>query len=80
VRFDAASPLATSHGKRTIIEQLALPRPSLGVGDGATDVVMREVVDRFGAYVGFARRENVVARADVVVASFSDLATLVLGS
>jgi phosphoserine phosphatase len=78
--FDTASPLTTSIGKRTLIERLNLAGPVLAVGDGATDVAMREVVDQFAAYVGFARRENVVAKADVVIESFADLAELVLSS
>lgn len=78
--YDDASPLTTSTGKRTIIEQLHLRPPILAVGDGATDVAMREVVDQFAAYVGFVRRENVVAKADVVLESFSDLTDLVIGS
>ncbi|HEY4305229.1 MAG TPA: HAD-IB family phosphatase [Gemmatimonadaceae bacterium] len=76
--FDAASPLATSIGKRIVLEQLALPRPMLAVGDGATDVAMRDVADKFAAYVGFARREKVVAKADLAVDSFADIAHLVL--
>lgn len=78
--FDASSPLTTSIGKRTLIERLNLAGPVLAVGDGATDVAMREVVDQFAAYVGFARRETVVAQADVVIESFADLAQRVLGS
>lgn len=77
--FDAASPLTTSEGKHGVVEALALPRPIFAMGDGATDVAMAPVVDRFAAYVGFARRENVVAQADVVVDSFADLVGLVLG-
>ena len=77
--FDASSPLTTSIGKRTLIERLNLAGPVLAVGDGATDVAMREVVDQFAAYVGFARRANVVAQADVVIESFADLAERVLG-
>jgi phosphoserine phosphatase len=78
--FDQTSPLATSSGKRTVIEGLTLTKPVLAMGDGATDVVMREVVDCFAAFVGFARRENVVAKADVVVESFAELAAIVLPS
>jgi phosphoserine phosphatase len=79
VSFDAASPLTTSEGKRGVVEAMALPRPIFAMGDGATDVAMVPVVDRFAAYVGFARRENVVAQADVVVNSFAELTALVLG-
>lgn len=76
--FDASSPLTTSSGKRIVLEKLSLAKPVLAVGDGATDVVMREVADKFAAYVGFARRENVVAKADLVVDSFADLADMVI--
>lgn len=76
--YDAASPLATSDGKRTVVAQLQLKRPILAVGDGATDVAMRDVVDLFAAYVGFARRDAVVAQAGMVLENFSALAALVL--
>jgi phosphoserine phosphatase len=76
--FDVSSPLATSIGKRTLLQELRLARPIFAAGDGASDVPMRAVADRFGAYVGFARRENVVAQADVVIDSFAHLADLVL--
>jgi phosphoserine phosphatase len=76
--FDSASPLTTSSGKQTVLERLRLARPILAMGDGATDVAMRAAADAFAAYVGFARRENVVARADVVIDSFAQLADLVL--
>jgi phosphoserine phosphatase len=78
--FDRQSPLATSAGKPIVVAELGAPRPILAVGDGATDVAMRSAVDTFAAYTGFARRENVVAQADVVLDSFSDLAALVLDS
>jgi phosphoserine phosphatase len=80
VGYDESSPLATSVGKRFLVEGLDLPRPVLAMGDGATDAVMRGVVDRFAAYTGFARRENVVSQADVVIESFLQLGALVLGS
>jgi len=78
--FDRTSPLTTSSGKPIVVECLAAHRPILAVGDGATDVAMRSAVDSFAAFIGFARRENVVAQADVVLDSFVRLATLVLGS
>jgi phosphoserine phosphatase len=78
--FDRASPLTTSAGKPIVVARLDAPRPILAVGDGATDVAMRPAVDTFAAYTGFARRANVVAQADVVLDSFAELATLVLGS
>jgi len=78
VDYDAQSPLTTQHGKRTVIEHLTLPRPILAVGDGSTDIAMRRAADAFAAYVGFARRENVVAAADLVIGSFTELAQVVL--
>jgi phosphoserine phosphatase len=78
IDYDAQSPLTTQHGKRTVVEHLALARPILAVGDGSTDIAMRRAADAFAAYVGFARRDNVVAAADFVIASFAELADLVL--
>ena len=76
--FDSASPLTTATGKRNVAESLALPRRILAVGDGATDLAMRPVVDAFAAYTGFVRRESVVNSADVVLSSFDQLLELVL--
>lgn len=76
--YDAASPLTTSTGKRDVVAGLSLPRPILAVGDGSTDVAMRDVVDTFGAFTGFARRPAVVEVADVVITSFPELLRVVL--
>jgi phosphoserine phosphatase len=76
--FDQSSPLTTSEGKRAVVESLALPRPILAVGDGATDVAMRDVTDRFAAFTGFVTRPGVVAKADLVLDSFASLASHVL--
>jgi phosphoserine phosphatase len=76
--FDDRSPLTTQHGKADVLRALALPHPLIAVGDGSTDIAMRDVADTFGAFVGFARRENVVARADIVFESFDQLARAVL--
>ncbi|NJD19216.1 MAG: HAD-IB family phosphatase [Gemmatimonadetes bacterium] len=86
VRFDEGgryagvvpSPLATLAGKPRVARGLALPRPVLAVGDGATDLAMRREVDSFAAYVGFVHREPVGAGADHVVASFTEMRELVL--
>ncbi|HUQ45991.1 MAG TPA: HAD-IB family phosphatase [Gemmatimonadaceae bacterium] len=75
---DTASPLATSTGKRAIVESLALPRRILAVGDGATDLAVRPAVDAFAAFTGFVRRDAVLSAADLVVASFDQLTDLVL--
>jgi len=76
--FDTGSPLATAIGKRAVVEALALPARVLAVGDGATDLAIRPVVDAFAAYTGFVRREAVVQDADLVVETFDQLTDLVL--
>jgi phosphoserine phosphatase len=76
--FDTASPLTTTIGKRSVIEAATLTGPVLAVGDGSTDVAMREVVDRFVGFTGFVRRDSVLAHADGSVSSFAELARLVL--
>lgn len=69
--FERESPLARSGGKPDVVAAWRLPRPSLLVGDGSTDLEARPAVDCFAAYTGVARREAVVAGADVVLASSS---------
>ena len=77
--YDHASPLTTQDGKLRVVSALALPRPILAVGDGSTDVSMKEAVDRFVAYTGFVRRESVVSAADAVASSYAELVTIVNG-
>lgn len=76
--YDESSPMTTQLGKRALVATLGLARPTLALGDGATDAAMRDAVDAFAAFTGFVRRENVVQSADYVVSSFSELTTLVL--
>ena len=47
----------------------------LAVGDGSTDVEMKQrgAVDVFAAYTGFTHRPAVIAAADFVVRSFTEL-------
>ncbi len=78
VFLDGAQPLATQQGKPRVISQLDLPRPTVMIGDGATDAAARGVVDQFIAYTGAARRESVVAVADAVAEDFVDLVPLLL--
>ena len=72
------SPLTTQGGKPVVVAPLALPAPALAVGDGATDLALRPVVQAFAAFTGFVRRDAVVRGADHVLASFDDLLELVL--
>lgn len=74
------SPLTTADGKRVLLEELALRRPILAVGDGATDLAMAPAVDAFAAYIGFVRRESVVAGATIVFDSFAALVSHALSA
>lgn len=75
--FDPESPLARG-GKAAALRELALEGPVWVVGDGATDLELRELglAHRFLAFVENRNRPTVVARADAVLASFDDLPTL----
>jgi phosphoserine phosphatase len=77
--FDKSSPLYTATGKRRMLEELNLPRPILAVGDGITDLAMKDVADSFAAFTGFATREAVTSQADFIVSSFDELTELILG-
>lgn len=78
------APLTTQQGKPKVVSALIengrLTRPLLAVGDGATDAMLAGVADKFAAYVGFARRESVVERADMEIGSFAELASVVCGT
>ncbi|MBX9928428.1 MAG: HAD-IB family phosphatase [Gemmatimonadaceae bacterium] len=78
--FDRASPLATQGGKPRVLAALSLPAPVLAVGDGSTDVAMREAGATFAAFTGFVHRASVVAQAAVVLQDFDALRALVLPS
>jgi phosphoserine phosphatase len=78
--FRADSPLARSGGKAEAILAWQLPRPSLLVGDGATDLEARPAVDAFCAYMGIAHRPAVAAGADRVIASESLAPVLALAA
>ena len=73
------SPLSTQTGKTSVVRSLGLARPSLAVGDGATDLAMRDAVDVFAACTVFVRREQIVSGASREIASFDELARVVLG-
>lgn len=80
--FDAASPLTQQEGKLGVIAgwKPPIPRPSLLVGDGATDLAARPAVDAFAAYAGVVGRDAVLAGADFVLThpSLAALVALVL--
>jgi phosphoserine phosphatase len=72
-RLDGDQPLATQRGKPLVVQQLALRKPIVMIGDGSTDAAVRGVVDEFIAYTGVARREAVVKVADHEAKSFKEL-------
>jgi hypothetical protein len=49
------------------------------VGDGATDLAMKDVADSFAAFTGFVTRDAVTREADFVVGSFEQLTQIILG-
>ncbi|MDA1266495.1 MAG: HAD-IB family phosphatase [Planctomycetota bacterium] len=78
--FDTDSPLARAGGKLEVVRALAEgedARPPLVlIGDGATDLEAAPLCERFIAFGGVVRREQVFAAADVTCA-VPDLAALV---
>jgi phosphoserine phosphatase len=70
--YDADNPLTRDGGKLTVVRGLSLRRPILAVGDGNTDLAIKPAVDAFAAYVGYVRRDTVVAGAAFVVARFTE--------
>ncbi len=75
VGVDPENFLARDQGKVHLIRGQSLPQPSVMVGDGATDLEVREhgAASYFVAYVGVCNRPEVVRGADQVVRSFSEL-------
>ena len=76
--YESSSLLTTSIGKGTLVDSLRLPRPILAVGDGSTDLAMKQVVDRFVCFTGFVRREAVLAQADASADTFEQVRQMVL--
>lgn len=66
-------PLTASQGKLAIVEELAQGKPGrrLMVGDGASDLAARPVVDLFAGFGGVVARDKVRQDADVFVATES---------
>lgn len=78
--FEEGSPLARSGGKEAVLRAWSLPRPTLLVGDGATDLEARPAVDAFAAYMGVAHRPAVAAGADFVLPARSLAQVLALAA
>jgi phosphoserine phosphatase len=65
--FETRSLLARTGGKPRVLRDWGLSRPSLMVGDGATDLEAMPEVDLFAAYMGVTYRPAVAAAADLVL-------------
>ena len=76
--LDGEQPLSTQRGKPAMLHTLALRRPFVMVGDGATDAAVRGVADGFIAYTGVTRRPTVVAVADAEAPDFATLHALLV--
>jgi phosphoserine phosphatase len=76
--FDTASLLARGGGKVIVLRDWDLPRPTLMVGDGVTDLEARASADAFAAYAGVVERAAVVRDADYVLREPSLSAVLAL--
>lgn len=81
--FDRASPLVRSGGKLEVLRAWTPPiaRPSMLVGDGATDLEAADAVDLFVAFAGVVDRPEVTRAAPVVVRapSLAPILPLALG-
>ncbi len=75
--FDTMSRLTVATGKRDVVAALTLTRNVFAAGDGITDLAMREVVDMFCAFTGFASRPAVTSHADATASTFEELDQLV---
>ncbi len=80
VVLDGVQPLATQQGKALVLSSLTLTRPTVIVGDGATDAAARGVTDGFIAYTGVTRRPTVTAVADAEANNFAALHALLFAS
>ncbi len=74
VGFDSRSPLIHQDGKARVLRQLQLDGEIYVIGDGYSDVKMREagLATRFYAFTESARREPIVEIADHVLPSLDE--------
>jgi len=72
VAVDDTQPLAHEQGKANVVSRLGLSQLPLVIGDGATDAEIREAgfASAFYLFTENVFRENLLARADKVIASF----------
>lgn len=77
--YDVAAPAARRGGKPAIVRALQAelhPARTVMVGDGASDLEARDVVDLFVGFARYARRPSVMAGAAVTVQSLEQLPPL----
>ncbi len=71
IALDGPEPaqLTTSDGKRVVVKEMLADRRgrSMLVGDGASDLAARQVVDLFVGYTGVVEHPRVVAAADALI-------------
>ena len=75
---DIANPLAHDDGKAAVVRSLAKPEEAVIVGDGATDLEVRDrgAARWFVAHVGIANRPAIAAHADHVIHRLAELVPL----
>lgn len=78
VSLRSAQPLSEQDGKPRVVQALKLARPSVMIGDGSTDALVKGHTDMFYAYTGVVRRSVIVAMADAEAQTFGELGALLL--
>lgn len=77
--FDEQSPLTRQGGKKEILKELTQRGPTLFVGDGATDLEVKEVVDLFVGFGGVICRSVVQQQAEIFIMELSKVIPLATG-
>jgi D-3-phosphoglycerate dehydrogenase len=80
VGIDDTRLTSKQYGKANTIKSLGLAGSSIIVGDGSTDMEIRDmgVADKFIAYTQYAKRDEVVTRADGQANSFEELKSFII--
>lgn len=76
VGFNTEQVVVLERGKRLVVEGLKLPRKVAMVGDGSTDLEVKDVVDIFVGFGGVVQREIVRDNADEWVEDFASVCSL----
>ncbi|MDP3093251.1 MAG: HAD-IB family phosphatase [bacterium] len=73
---DWKNPLTRNKGKQYIIQKLARRGKTVLIGDGATDLEAKNVVDLFIGFGGVVKRQIVKENADVFITNLLDISKL----